>query len=52
MNFGGGTLYAKGFEDGTGKESLYGLKQSPKCWYKCLVDFLEKNNFKENGADP
>ncbi|MGI4816432.1 MAG: reverse transcriptase domain-containing protein, partial [Janthinobacterium lividum] len=53
-------LYMKqprGFEDGTGRvckliRSLYGLKQSPKCWYKCLVEFLKEKHFKESSADP
>uniref|UniRef100_A0A5S6R440 Reverse transcriptase Ty1/copia-type domain-containing protein n=1 Tax=Trichuris muris TaxID=70415 RepID=A0A5S6R440_TRIMR len=37
----------EGFENGTNSvcrlnRSLYGLKQSPRCWNKKLVDFLKK----------
>jgi hypothetical protein len=26
-------------------KALYGLKKIPRAWYKCLKDFLLKNNF-------
>ena len=34
------------------KKSLYGLKQSPRCWNTTLTEFLESINFKRNVADP
>ena len=34
------------------KKSLYGLKQSPRCWNTTLTEFLESLNFKRNVADP
>ncbi|KAI7958132.1 hypothetical protein MJO29_006349 [Puccinia striiformis f. sp. tritici] len=34
------------------QKSLYGLKQSPRCWYKALKDFFVSINFKPAGADP
>ncbi|PLW34541.1 hypothetical protein PCASD_12926 [Puccinia coronata f. sp. avenae] len=34
------------------QKSLYGLKQSPRCWYKALRTFFESINFKPAGADP
>lgn len=34
------------------KKSLYGLKQSPRCWYKQLKDFFTSINFKASSADP
>lgn len=34
------------------KKSLYGLKQSPRCWYKQLTDFFKTINFKPSSADP
>ncbi|KAI7943896.1 hypothetical protein MJO28_011424 [Puccinia striiformis f. sp. tritici] len=34
------------------QKSLYGLKQSPRCWYKALKDFFTSINFKPAGADP
>ena len=33
------------------KKSLYGLKQSPRCWNKAFTDYLESIGFKESGAD-
>lgn len=32
-------------------KSLYGLKQSPNCWNKCFIAFLEKFNVKQSQAD-
>ena len=32
-------------------KSLYGLKQSPRCWNETFVNFLRKYNFKESQAD-
>jgi hypothetical protein len=29
-----------------------GLKQAPRAWYECLIDFLIANNFKVGKADP
>lgn len=54
------TIYIKqpeGFEDGTErvcrlKRSLYGLKQSPRCWNKCFGQFLTDLGFKASEADP
>lgn len=34
------------------KKSLYGLKQSPRCWYKQLKDFFLDIKFKPSNADP
>lgn len=47
----------KGYDDGSNRvykllRSLYGLKQSSKCWYKCLIDFLKSCGFNESCADP
>ena len=47
----------EGFTDGTDrvcklKRSLYGLKQSPRCWNKRFVDFLIARGFKQSSADP
>ena len=47
----------QGFEDGTDrvlklKKSLYGLKQSPRCWNKALHKVLLDNYFKQSSADP
>lgn len=33
-------------------KSLYGLKQSPRCWYRQLKEFFESINFKASLADP
>jgi hypothetical protein len=32
-------------------KALYGLKQAPRAWYKCLKDFLLKNDFVIGKAD-
>lgn len=47
----------QGFEDGSGrvcrlKKSLYGLKQSPRCWNNKFHSFMEKNGFTRSTADP
>ena len=34
------------------KRSLYGLKQSSRCWNQALSDFLESLGFKKSDADP
>lgn len=34
------------------KKSLYGLKQSPRCWYKQLSEFFSSINFSPSKADP
>lgn len=34
------------------KKSLYGLKQSPRCWYKALSAFFSDINFKPTQSDP
>ena len=31
---------------------IYGLKQSPRCWYDELCSFLKTVNFKSSTADP
>jgi hypothetical protein len=31
---------------------LYGLKQAPRAWYNCLKDFLLKQGFEIENADP
>lgn len=54
------TIYIQqpeGFEDGTErvcrlKRSLYGLKQSPRCWNKCFGQFLTGLGFKASESDP
>jgi hypothetical protein len=33
-------------------KALYGFKQAPRAWYKCLRDFLITNGFKVDKADP
>ena len=33
------------------KKSLYGLKQSPKCWYDTLSVYLKELNFQQSVAD-
>jgi hypothetical protein len=45
-----------GFEDGTGRvcrllRSLYGLKQSPRCWNKECGSFLQSIGFSKSGSD-
>ena len=47
----------EGFSDGTDRvckleRSLYGLKQSPRCWNKRFVDYLLKLGFVRSDADP
>jgi len=34
------------------EKSLYGLKQSPRCWNKAFTDFLKSHSFKQSDADP
>ncbi|KAI7965543.1 hypothetical protein MJO29_001291 [Puccinia striiformis f. sp. tritici] len=34
------------------QKSLYGLKQSPRCWYKALKDFFTSINFAPATVDP
>ena len=34
------------------KKSIYGLKQSPRCWNKALHDHLCKIGFKQSASDP
>ena len=34
------------------KKSLYGLKQSPRCWNEKFCNHLKQLGFKESGADP
>ena len=34
------------------KKSLYGLKQSPRCWNQAFTDFMESIGFKQSKADP
>ena len=34
------------------KKSLYGLKQSPRCWNKSFQDFMLNLQFKPSSADP
>ena len=34
------------------KKSIYGLKQSPRCWNERLCEHLKSLVFKESGADP
>ncbi|GFU40105.1 retrovirus-related Pol polyprotein from transposon TNT 1-94 [Trichonephila clavipes] len=54
------TIFMKqpeGFKAGSGrvcklKRSLYGLKQSPRCWNKCFGQFLTDLGFKASEADP
>ncbi len=49
----------KGFEDEKNPEkvcrlnsSLYGLKQSARCWNKEIDDYLQENGYKQSTADP
>ena len=34
------------------KKSLYGLKQSPRCWNKVLTEFMKSIGFTQSAADP
>ena len=34
------------------KKSLYGLKQSPRCWNKAFTEFMRSKEFKQSEADP
>ena len=34
------------------KKSLYGLKQSPRCWNKAFCEYIETIGFRQNAADP
>ena len=41
----------KGYSDGSNKvcklrKALYGLRESPRAWYKCLNEYLTKIKFK------
>lgn len=47
----------KGFDDGTNrvcllKRSLYGLKQSPRCWNSRFTSFMKKCKLQTSTADP
>ncbi|UYV67852.1 hypothetical protein LAZ67_5002251 [Cordylochernes scorpioides] len=47
----------EGFNNGTDliwklKKSLYGLKQSPRCWNQKIVNFMKEICLKESTADP
>lgn len=33
-------------------KSLYGLKQSPRCWNKVLTEFMKSIGFTQSSADP
>ena len=33
-------------------KSLYGLKQSPRCWNKTFSSYLESKGYKQSEADP
>lgn len=54
------TIYMQqpeGYEDGTGRvcklrRSLYGLKQSSRCWNKRFTGFLQRFQLKATNADP
>ncbi|CAI7908550.1 unnamed protein product, partial [Closterium sp. NIES-54] len=46
----------EGYDDGSGRvcrlnKAIYGLKQSPRCWYARLVEALEALGFKVSGCD-
>ena len=34
------------------KKSLYGLKQSSRCWNAAFCEYIESSNFRESAADP
>ena len=34
------------------KKSLYGLKQSPRCWYRALEEYMKSIGFTQTDADP
>ena len=34
------------------KKSIYGLKQSPRCWNKAFKEYMESIGFKQSNADP
>ena len=34
------------------KKSLYGLKQSPRCWNTALTEFMLAQGFEQSDADP
>ena len=34
------------------KKSLYGLKQSPRCWNRVFSEYMESIDFKQSTADP
>ncbi|MCP3664053.1 MAG: hypothetical protein GY696_16435 [Gammaproteobacteria bacterium] len=34
------------------KKSLYGLKQSPRCWNKAFKEYMVSIGFKQSEADP
>lgn len=47
----------EGYDDGTGrvcrlKRSLYGLKQSSRCWNQRFTELLKKFNLRATAADP
>lgn len=47
----------EGYDDRTGrvcnlKRSLYGLKQTPRCWNRLFTDFIKKQEMKCISADP
>jgi hypothetical protein len=47
----------EGFDDGTDKvcllkKSLYGLKQSPRCWNATFKAFLDSHDLKQSASDP
>lgn len=47
----------EGFDDHSGRvcllrKSLYELKQAPRCWNQCFVNFLEEHELRASNADP